>query len=489
MKYKITVVGLGPGSEDGLTLGALKALRQASSVVLRTEMHGITPFLKAQGIKYTSMDDIYQKGEDFDRVYELMVNRIMDMAQSGQVAVGVPGHPLIGERLTFELLRRLDVESYDIDIIPGISSADELLALIGQAGIEGLKILSAPEMTEDLINVRLATVVINMYDSLVASDVKLLLLRFYPHDLEVFISWQSRDKGLEYRAVPLYEIDRQQRYDHTTCLYIPPVEFKRLESFDMNHLKQIMEILRSPEGCPWDREQTHESLRRYLLEEAYEVIESIDRRDEDKLLEELGDVLLQVVFHSQIARERGAFDIFDVITRICQKMIERHTHIFGNAVAENAQQVVANWEDLKKREKGFVTHTQILRDIPSILPALVRSYKVQEKAALVGFDWENVEGAMQKLEEELMELKEVYKGGDEQRIREEIGDLLFAAVNVARFLKVDPELALKDTIEKFIDRFEYIEENAKRPLQDMTLEEMDELWNQAKKRFLAQKHV
>src|SRR5690606_1101776 len=137
-------------------------------------------------------------------------------------------------------------------------------ALIGDAGIEGLKILSAPEMTEDLINVRLSTVIINMYDALVASDVKLLLLRFYPYDQEVFISWQSQDKGLEYRALPLYEIDRQQCYDHTTCLYLPPVRFERLESFDMNHLKQIMEILRSPQGCPWDREQTHESLKRYL---------------------------------------------------------------------------------------------------------------------------------------------------------------------------------------------------------------------------------
>ncbi len=484
MKYKVTVVGLGPGSEDGLTLGALKVLRQASNVVLRTEMHGVVPFLKAQGIEYTSMDDVYQKGEDFDRLYEAMVKRVMDMAQSGQVVVGVPGHPLIGERLTFELLRRLDRERYDIDIVPGVSNADALLALIGNAGIEGLKILSAPEMSEDLINVRLSTVVINIYDALVASDVKLLLLRFYPHDLEVFISWQSQNKGLEYRAVPLYEIDRQQRYDHTTCLYLPPIRFEHLESFDMNHLKQIMEILRSPEGCPWDREQTHESLKRYFIEEAYEVIESIDKQDEDKLLEELGDVLLQVVFHSQIARERGAFDIFDVITRICQKMIQRHTHIFGDAVAENAQQVVANWEDLKKHEKGFVTHAQVLRDIPRVLPALIRSYKVQEKAALVGFDWESVEGAMQKLEEELIELKEVYKGGDEQKIREEIGDLLFAAVNVARFLKVDPELALNDTIEKFITRFEYIEKNAGRPLQDMTLEEMDDLWNQAKKRLL-----
>ncbi|MBM7582460.1 tetrapyrrole methylase family protein/MazG family protein [Caldicoprobacter guelmensis] len=481
MKYNVKIVGLGPGNKDGLTLGALQALRQASTVILRTERHGVAPFLRAEGINYTSMDDIYENGENFDDVYKAMVKRIADIAQYGQVAVGVPGHPLIGERLTFELLRQLDRKIYGIDIIPGISQADMLLAFIGQAGIEGLKILNAPEITEDLINVRLSTVIINIYDALVASDVKLLLLRFYPHDLKVFVSWQTQDKGLEYRAISLYQLDRQQRYDHTTCLYLPPVKFERLESFDMNHLKQIMEILRSPEGCPWDKEQTHDSLKRYLIEEAYEVIESIDSKDEDKLLEELGDVLLQVVFHSQIAKERGAFDIFDVITRICQKMIQRHTHIFGGAVAENAQQVVANWEDLKKHEKGFATHTQVLRDIPSILPALIRSYKVQEKAALVGFDWKSVEGAMQKLEEELAELKEVYRGGDEQKIREEIGDLLFAAVNVARFLKVDPELALKDTIEKFITRFEYIEKNAERPLQEMTLEEMDELWNKAKK--------
>lgn len=489
MKQKITIVGLGPGSEDCFTLGALKALQQAENVLLRTEVHGIVPFLRAQGIMYTSMDDIYQSSENFDDVYDAMLRRVMEMSQQGEVAVGVPGHPLIGERLTFELLRRLDPEIYDINIIPGISNADALLALVQKGGVEGLKILTAPEVVEDLINVRLATVVINIYDALIAGDVKLLLLRFYPPDLEVFLCWQDRDGKMEYKGVPLHQLDRQQCYDHTTCLYLPPLKLEQLESFDMNHLKEIMEILRSPHGCPWDREQTHESLKRYLIEETYEVMESIDKQDEDKLMEELGDVLLQVVFHGQIARERGAFDIFDVITRICRKMIERHTHIFGDVIAENAQQVIANWEDLKKQEKGLVTHTQVLRDIPSILPALMRSYKVQEKAALVGFDWDSVEGAMLKLEEELAELKEAYTGGDDNKIREEIGDLLFAAVNVARFLKVDPELALVDTIEKFIARFEYIEKNSKRPLKEMTLEEMDELWNQAKRLFLAKKHV
>jgi tetrapyrrole methylase family protein/MazG family protein len=171
-------------------------------------------------------------------------------------------------------------------------------------------------------------------------------------------------------------------------------------------------------------------------------------------------------------------------------MIDRHTHIFGTAVVENSQQVLENWEDLKKREKGFKTHTQVLRDIPAVLPALVRSYKVQEKAAMVGFDWDSVEGALDKVNEELEEVKEVSASkNNRKKIEEEIGDLLFAVVNVARFLGVDPELALVNTVEKFINRFAYIEQNAKRPLKDMTLEEMDRLWEQAKTLFSGKNDV
>lgn len=255
------------------------------------------------------------------------------------------------------------------------------------------------------------------------------------------------------------------------------------ERYEFKDLIEIMKLLRSENGCPWDREQTHESLKKYLIEETYEVLEVVDLKDNKRLCEELGDVLLQIVFHAQIAQEDDTFDINDVITGICRKMVSRHTHVFGDAKADTPDEVLVNWEAIKKKEKGIESQTAVLKDVPSNLPALMRSFKVQQKAAQVGFDWDNVEDVFKKVEEEINELKEVFRSNNMERITDETGDALFAIVNLARFLKVQPELALTGTINKFINRFEYIEKSGAqvgKKLEDMTLEEMDKLWNEAK---------
>jgi len=256
--------------------------------------------------------------------------------------------------------------------------------------------------------------------------------------------------------------------------------FKNKEDFTLEDLVSILEYLRSPEGCPWDRAQTHESIKQCLIEEAYEVLETIENKDDGKFKDELGDLLLQIVFHSQIAKERESFDINDVLKNVCRKMIERHVHVFGQAQADNPQEALLNWEGVKRQEKGFKTYTQSLKDIPITLPALMRSLKVQKKAAMVGFDWDKVDDAMAKVKEECIELKQAYKSGVKEDVEEEVGDLLFAVVNVARFLKVEPEFALRGTIEKFVRRFEFIENQSKKPLDEMSLSEMDELWDKAK---------
>jgi tetrapyrrole methylase family protein/MazG family protein len=263
-------------------------------------------------------------------------------------------------------------------------------------------------------------------------------------------------------------------------------DIKNLKAFSFENLVEIMELLRSPAGCPWDKEQTHESIKQYMIEEAYEVLETIEARDDAKFMDELGDLLLQIVFHSQIAKERGGFSIEDVIANVCRKMILRHIHVFGDAQADNPTQALSNWESVKRREKGHNTHTQSLKDIPPHMPSLMRSLKVQKKASLLGFDWQRTEDAMLKVDEELCELKLACENNDRGKLSEEIGDLLFAVVNVARFLKIEPEFALKSTIEKFIRRFEYIERMSQKPIEQMTLSEMDELWNEAKVAFLAQ---
>ncbi|MCX7773173.1 MAG: nucleoside triphosphate pyrophosphohydrolase [Clostridia bacterium] len=256
------------------------------------------------------------------------------------------------------------------------------------------------------------------------------------------------------------------------------------ERYTYQDLLDIMEKLRAPNGCPWDREQDHKTLKRYLIEESYEVLEAIDEESPPKLCDELGDLLLQVVFHSQIAKENSQFDMGDVIHGVCAKMINRHRHVFGEEEAQTADDVMKIWERVKKDEKGQETQTEVLKGVPGNLPALMRSFKVQQKAAQVGFDWDDIKDAVLKVKEEVTELEEAYGKGDTAHIEEELGDLLFAVVNVSRFLKVQPELALTATTNKFIRRFEHVEKRSLeqgKQLKDMTLKEMDALWDEAKR--------
>ncbi|NPA32974.1 MAG: nucleoside triphosphate pyrophosphohydrolase [Aquificae bacterium] len=244
--------------------------------------------------------------------------------------------------------------------------------------------------------------------------------------------------------------------------------------YTFDELVRVMERLRRE--CPWDREQTHESLKKYLIEEAYEVLDAIDEKDDEKLREELGDLLLQVVFHSQIAKERNAFRIEDVIDGLVKKLIERHPHVFGNEKPEN---VLKNWEK-KKMEK----RESIFEGIPKHLPALMRSQKLQDRASQVGFDFRSVDEVFGKIEEELGELKQAMRSGNKEELKHEIGDILTAVVELARFLGVDAEEALQEANERFIRRFSYVEKRAKeegRKLEEMSLEEMDRLWEEAKR--------
>ena len=247
----------------------------------------------------------------------------------------------------------------------------------------------------------------------------------------------------------------------------------------LERLVEIMAILRGEGGCPWDREQTHRSLRPYLLEETYEVLDRIDNKQWDQLADELGDLLLQIVFHAQMASENGTFTINDVIQKINQKLIRRHPHIFGNAVADTSKEVVHRWEQIKQNE----SKRSVLGGVPPTQPALNRAFRVQEKAAGVGFEWINIEGVWDKVSEELNELKQAESTGDKNRIEEEIGDLLFSLVNLSRFLGVNPEDSLRGTIAKFIRRFKYVESEMEKtgsPMNQENLAQMDKFWEEAK---------
>ncbi|MBE6827795.1 MAG: nucleoside triphosphate pyrophosphohydrolase [Ruminococcaceae bacterium] len=260
------------------------------------------------------------------------------------------------------------------------------------------------------------------------------------------------------------------------------VEFNFKEKYTIDDLLRIMEILRSDEGCPWDREQDHKSIKSSLIEETYEVIEAINKDDSVLMCEELGDVLLQVVFHSQLAKEEKAFSFEDVCDGVCKKMIERHPHVFGNVEVKDSSEVLVNWEEIKSRSKNRKSVSEKMLSIPRELPALMRSAKIQDKARKAGFDWDSADGAFQKVREEADELEKAVR--ENSNIEEELGDLLFSVVNVSRFLGVDAEEALTKSADKFTDRFILVEKLAAErgiDMQSSSIDELDKLWDEVKK--------
>ncbi|EHK2306453.1 nucleoside triphosphate pyrophosphohydrolase [Clostridium perfringens] len=478
----LKIMGLGPGAYEALTIGALKELKNNKNIYFRTEKHPTVDFLKDEGIKFESYDHAYEKYDSFDDVYKYIAEDLITKINDDEDLIyAVPGHPLVAEKSVINLIELCKENNIQYEVLPAVSFVDAMMEALQVDPIEGVKIIDAFDMKNQILDKRVGTIITQVYNNFIASEVKLRLLEGYEDDTEIIFVRAAGVEGLEsIRKIPLYELDWQEDIDYLTSIYIP----KDLgNKKDFQDLLDIIETLRNPGGCPWDREQTHESLKSALLEECYEVIDAIENEDEDALIEELGDVLLQVVFHASIGKEDGYFDIMDVIGGISNKMINRHPHVFGNEEANTSEQVLVNWDEIKKEEKGIKTLTEEMQNIAKSLPATTRAYKVQKKAKKVGFDWDDVNCAMDKVKEELNEIKEVYNCEDKSIIEGEVGDLLFACINVARFLEVDGELALDKTIKKFIKRFSYIENEAiknNKNLKDMTLEEMDKLWEEAK---------
>lgn len=478
----LKIMGLGPGAYEALTIGALKELKNNKNIYFRTEKHPTVDFLKDEGIKFESYDHAYEKYDSFDDVYKYIAEDLITKIKDDEDLIyAVPGHPLVAEKSVINLIELCKENNIQYEVLPAVSFVDAMMEALQVDPIEGVKIIDAFDMKNQILDKRVGTIITQVYNNFIASEVKLRLLEGYEDDTEIIFVRAAGVEGLEsIRKIPLYELDWQEDIDYLTSIYIP----KDLgNKKDFQDLLDIIETLRNPGGCPWDREQTHESLKSALLEECYEVIDAIENKDEDALIEELGDVLLQVIFHASIGKEDGYFDIMDVIGGISNKMINRHPHVFGNEEANTSEQVLVNWDEIKKGEKGIKTLTEEMQNIAKSLPAATRAYKVQKKAKKVGFDWDDVNCAMDKVKEELNEIKEVYNCEDKSIIEGEVGDLLFACINVARFLEVDGELALDKTIKKFIKRFSYIENEAiknNKNLKDMTLEEMDKLWEEAK---------
>lgn len=506
MDKLITIVGLGPGDPGMLPMKVWEQLNSGVPVYLRTKIHPTVDWLDKQGIKYTALDKYYDRAATFDEVYLQIAREIIRVAQNGPVIYAVPGHPMVAEESVRLILSFAAKEGIQVRVVPAMSFLDALSASLGLDPAKGMHILDALSLDEQHPDPRVGTVVTQVYDRITAGEAKLALMEYYPDEHTVTVVRAAGIPGEErIERVPLYELDRLTWLDHLTSLYIEPLaaepavteEFNNSEttggagedtvyhcSFPLDPLVEVMAALRAENGCPWDREQTHQSLKQYLIEETYEVIDALDEGPMYKICEELGDLLLQIVFHAQIASENNHFDMNDVVEAITEKMLRRHPHVFGTTQVKNSQEVLINWDKIKAQERGEESQVKpLLASIPRGLPALLRAEKVQAKAARVGFDWPDYHGALDKVKEELQEVIQALQAPNDAAVAEEIGDLLFAVVNLARLLEVEAEGALTQTTNKFIKRFNYIEQQATRSgqkLTELSLQQMDQWWEEAK---------
>ncbi|WP_246042021.1 nucleoside triphosphate pyrophosphohydrolase [Robertmurraya kyonggiensis] len=480
---KIVVIGLGAGDLEQLPLGIYRLLKESKHIYLRTKEHPVIKELEQEGLSFASFDETYEKHDTFEAVYEEITRELFHLAEKDSIVYAVPGHPLVAERTVQLLLEREEAQGIKIEISGGQSFLDPLFQAVKMDPIEGFQLLDGTSLHRDEIEIRQHVIIGQVYDTFIASEVKLTLMEKLPDDYEVYIVTAAGSKQEKVTKVLLYELDREVTLNNLTSVYVPPLSDETILYKDFSKLRQIIAALRGPNGCPWDKEQTHQSLKKYLIEECYELIEAINEEDIDHMIEELGDVLLQIMLHAQIGEDEGYFSISEVIESISDKMIRRHPHVFGDVQAETADDVVKNWQEIKREEKGEETTTSLLDKVSKNLPSTLRAYELQKSAAKVGFDWEHVEDAWLKVKEELLEFEQEMKSNDQEALIKEFGDILFALINIARFLKINPEEALLSTNQKFKRRFSYVEERVKetgKEFSEFTLMELDHFWNEAK---------
>lgn len=478
---QIEIIGLGAGDIEQLPLGIYQKLKKHPDIVYaRTLDHPVIHSLQEEGITFSSFDDYYEKETEFESVYHRIVDDLLKKSQQTSILYAVPGHPMLAEKTVQLLLEQKDV---DIRILGGQSYLDALFTSLKIDPIDGFQFVDGTGFERSQLDYRHHIIFCQVYDRFIASEVKLALLEDLPPNYPITIVDAAGSEQEKIITCPLEELDHSMEVSNLTSVYIPPAPDELL-THTFTRLREVIATLRGPNGCPWDKEQTHESLREYAVEEVYELIDAINNQDDDGIIEELGDVLLQIMLHSQIGEDDGYFTIDDVIQSITEKMIFRHPHVFSDASVSSVNDVLTNWEALKKEEKGE-ERTSLLDGIPSGLPSLLKAYKLQKKAAKVGFDWDQAEEIWAKLDEEIEEVRAALNSGNEEEIEKEFGDILFVLVNLARYYKVNPENALLLTNQKFFRRFTYIEEQLKQNGKDIlksNLEEMDYYWNQAKER-------
>lgn len=472
----LNILGFGSGDKGEITLRTLDLLKNSDVVFVRTTRHPAASILKEYDIPYHAFDDAYDKFNSFEALYEHIADTIL--ASSGdQVSYIVPGSAVFAEKAVQLLFQKAKC---GIEIVPAVSFLDAIFATLKKDALDSYKLIDALRLDEQIPDVTCMNIICQVYDQQVASDVKLSLMRYYKDETPVILITGAATEEEHISEIPLYAIDHADHIDHLTSLIIPAQTYDSAPSA-FNSLYKIVSILRGENGCPWDKAQTHESLLPYLIEESYEAIDAAKLGDDENFCEELGDVLLQVMLHAQIAEEKHSFDIYDVFRSVSEKMIRRHPHVFTEN--EKEEDINILWERVKETEKEHKSASDKMDAVAQSLPSLIYADKIQTKAAKTGFDFETPSAAFMKITEETEELREALYTDQKEIILEEGGDLLFAVVNVLRLCELDSEEALRRAISKFIKRFRIMEQlitNEQKQLSDLSIEEMDSYWNMSK---------
>ncbi|MBQ9942047.1 MAG: nucleoside triphosphate pyrophosphohydrolase [Christensenellaceae bacterium] len=466
----LKIIGVGIGDISTMSLEAMELLAREENIILQTVEIPLAAQLEERGLSFSSLDGFYEEAEDFDDFNEKAAAFVAAQPDAALCVMGSVADSTLAAKV-------LETEK-DAYIIPGQSFGEYARSrCAAYISPRPARMYTASQLIEEDIHVHGPVVISEVDTAYKAADIALKLMDIYPPEQTVY-----RVRGKELRALALEDLPREEEFDYAVSLVLDEPALMEKAGYDVQDLCDIIARLRGPGGCPWDREQTHKSLRSHLLEEGYEFIDAVDEDDPFAMEDELGDVLLQVVLHAQIGKEFSEYTMDSVADGICRKMIRRHPHVFGSADWATSDDVRKGWEEVKRQEKSQKTVSSAMEDIPAGMSALLRAAKVQKKAASVGFDWPDHKGAMEKVAEEAAEiLAELEAGRDPEG---ECGDLLFSAVNLLRLLKVDADTALNGTTRKFIRRFSAMEKLAAdqgKELNGMSLDQQDKLWEMAKK--------
>lgn len=468
--FKITVIGLGVDGND-LPLRAKTIIENHQNVIARTGETLSFALIKENFGDIKTLDSIYQKSRNFDTLNKNLGEEILKMAKISPVCYLVDGSAIEDNSVSYILQKAKDVE-----VIAGVSHTAKCLERAGVCS-SNITTVSCYDLSVNELNLPL---VVTAIDSVItASSVKLLLSDRFGEELDVIV---TDNDGV--KKIKLYELDRLKKYGYSTCLYIPKLPLTKKHRYDFSDLMTVLEVLRSPSGCPWDREQTEKSILKNVIEEAYELVDAVESEDDDMIIEETGDLILQSAFYLTFGEEDSRYSRYDVLSQLCSKLIYRHSHVFGNDKAGSGEDALGFWNANKITEKGYQTASEYLSAVPSAMPSIMRAEKVGKRASKYGFDFASVSDAILKLKEEILELENAISSKNASEIESECGDLLFSAVNVLRLLGTEGELALKRSTEKFINRFTLVEnEVIKRgkTLNDLSADELDDIYNDIKR--------